>query len=279
LKSALARTKKAVVLGGGLVGMHAAENLVKAGAQVTIVEMQPRVLAGYFDEKGSALIEHAFTEHGARVVCGRAAKSIDRSTDGFSILLSNGERIEGELLVVGTGVKPSIGYLKGSGIEARHGILVDARMRTSRAGVWAAGDVAQAPSFYDGAAVVNGIVPNAAEQGRVAGMDMAGDAQAPVFRGAVPVNTYHFFGRQALSVGAANGGGESFETFDPRAGRYQKLVLKEGRLQAISSINRPFDPGIMLELIRRRVDLAPVKGAFVARPQETARALMSATWR
>jgi phenylglyoxylate dehydrogenase epsilon subunit len=279
LKSALSRTKKAVVLGGGLVGMHAAENLVKAGAQVTIVEMQPRVLAGYFDDKASALIEQAFTERGARILCGRQAKEVQPALNGFKLILSDGNTVEGELLVVGTGVKPAIGYLKGSGVEARQGILVDERMRTSRPGVWAAGDVAQAPSFYDGAAVVNGIVPNAAEQGRVAGMDMAGDAEGPVFRGAVPVNTYHFFGRQALSVGAASGQGESFETFDPQSGRYQKAVLKDGRLQAILSINRPFDPGIMLELIRRRVDLSPVKGAFVARPQDTARALMSATWR
>lgn len=280
LKDALVRTKKAVVLGAGLVGMHAAENLVKAGAEVTVLEMQPRVLAGYFDEKGSHLIERAFAERGARILCGRQAMQLEARPGGFALRLSDGESVEGELLVVGTGVKPAIGYIAGSGIEAKEGIIVDARMRSTRPGVWAAGDVAQAPSFYDGKPVLNGILPNAAEQGRVAGMDMAGDAQCPEFRGAVPVNTYHFFGRQALSVGSlAASGGQSHESYDADAGRYQKLMLKDDRLQAISTINRPFDPGIMLELIRRRVDLAPVKAAFLARPQDTARALMSGMWR
>lgn len=280
LRAALVRAKRAVVLGAGLVGMHAAENLVKAGAEVTIVEMQPRVLAGYFDDRGSGLIERAFAERGARILCGRRASEAHALASGFALRLSDGERIEGELLVVGTGVKPATGYLSGSGVETRQGILVDGRMRTSRPGVWAAGDVAEAPSFYDGNPVLNGILPNAAEQGRLAGMDMAGDGQCPEFRGAVPVNTYHFFGKQALSVGAhAADGGQSHEAFDAEAGRYQKLVLRDERLQAISSINRPFDPGIMLELIRRRVDLAPVKTAFLARPQDTARTLMSGMWR
>jgi phenylglyoxylate dehydrogenase epsilon subunit len=280
LRAALVEAKKAVILGAGLVGMHAAENLVKAGAEVTIVELQPRVLAGYFDERASALIERAFTERGARILCGSAVTQAHSLAGGFALELSDGERVEGELLVVGTGVTPAIGYLDGSGIEARHGIVVDERMRTSRPGVWAAGDVAEAPGFYDGMPVVNGILPNAAEQGRIAGMDMAGDSRRPAFPGAVPINTYHFFGRQALSVGSfAARGGQSHEAFDVAAGRYQKLVLKDDRLQAISSIGRPFDPGIMLELIRRRVDLAPVKAAFLARPQDTARSLMSAMWR
>lgn len=280
LREALGSARQAVVLGAGLVGMHAAENLVNAGARTAVLEMRPQVLPGYFDAQAAGLIEKAFTQRGARMLCGQTVTGAQRNHGGFVLTLGNGERVSGELLLVATGVRPAIGYLKGSGIAADDGILVDRRMRTSVANVWAAGDVTQAASFYRDAAVVNGILPNAAEQGRVAGMDMAGDPGAKDFRGAVPINTYHFFGRQALSVGIGEiEGGESHVRFDAEAGRYRKIVLANERLAGIFSIDLPFDAGIMVELVLRRVDLGPVKQEFLDRPRETARALMSRLWR
>lgn len=280
LREALGGARHAVVLGAGLVGMHAAENLVNAGARTTVLEMRPQVLPGYFDAQAAGLIEKAFTERGARMLCGQSVIAAQRDGAGFALTLGNGERVSGELLLVATGVRPAIGYLPGSGIAADDGILVDRRMRTSVANVWAAGDVTQAASFYRDTMVVNGILPNAAEQGRVAGLDMASDPGAKDFRGAVPINTYHFFGRQALSVGiGAIEGGESHVRFEPEAGRYRKIVLANERLAGIFSIDLPFDAGIMVELVLRRVDLGPLKQQFLDRPRETARVLMSRLWR
>ncbi len=280
LRNALGGAKRAVVLGAGLVGMHAAENLVQAGAEVTIVEIQPQVLPGYFDAQAASLIASAFAQRGARMLCGCRVLEAVKKGQGFALRLEGGEIIEGGLLLVAAGVRPTIAYLAGSGIATDQGILVDRRMRTSVANVWAAGDVTQAASFYRDAPVVNGILPNAVEQGRVAGMDMAGDPGAKDYRGAVPINAYHFFGRQALSVGAGDvDGGESVVEFDREAGRYRKIVLKDDRLAGIFSIDMPFDAGIMVELVLRRVDLGPVKQEFLARPRETARTLMSQLWR
>ena len=280
LRAALGGAKRAVVLGAGLVGMHAAENLVQAGAETAVVEREPQVLPGYFDAQAAGLIRQAFERRGARMLCGQSVIGAEKRGDGFLLKLADGQWIAGELLLVATGVRPAIDYLEGSGVATGEGILVDRRMRTSATGVWAAGDVAQGPSFYRDAQVVNGILPNAVEQGRVAGMDMAGDPGAKDYRGAVPINTYHFFGRQALSVGAGDAGGaESFVEFDEKAGRYRKIVLADDRLAGIFSIDMPFDPGIMLELVLRRVDLGPLKRDFLARPRETSRMLMSQLWR
>ncbi len=278
LREALGSAKKAVVLGAGLVGMHAAENLVNAGAETTVIEMQPQVLPGYFDAQAAGLIAQAFARRGARVLCGQSVVSVAPRDKGFALKLLGGERVEGELLLVATGVRPAIDYLAGSGVATDQGILVDRRMRSSAANVWAAGDVAQAASFYRDARVVNGILPNAVEQGRVAGMDMAQDPGAKDYRGAVPINTYHFFGRQALSVGVGSDG-EASVHFDAQAGRYRKIVLREGLLAGIFAIDMPFDAGVMLELILRRVDLEPVKQEFLANPRDTARTLMSQLWR
>jgi len=175
-------------------------------------------------------------------------------------------------------------FLAGSGIETDRGILVDDWMRTSAGNVWAAGDVAQARGFFDSGKIINGILPDAVGQGRIAGMAMAGDAGAKPYKGGVPLNTYAFFGQHAVSVGVQEGaldaaGLEVQKQLDAERAQYLKIVLKEGRLAGIFGINSAFDPGIMWELILRRTDLSDVKQAFLDSPQKTARVLMSKTWR
>jgi phenylglyoxylate dehydrogenase epsilon subunit len=167
--------------------------------------------------------------------------------------------------------------VQGCGIDTDAGILVDDRMRTNVANIWAAGDVAQARGFWGGK-VVNGILPNAVEQGRIAGADMADDAGVQLFPGAVPLNTYSFFGQQAISVGRSAGEGNEVAEAG-NGGSYRHIVLKDGRLVGISSINDFIDAGIMWQLILRRTDLSAVKQAFIANPQLTGRQLMSQHWR
>ena len=286
LQQALAGARHAIVLGAGLVGMHAAENLVKAGVQVTVIEMQPTVLGGYFDRDASAIIESVFTAQGVGLVLGnkvvRLAPNPDQkgNNGGARVTLADGTELAADLLLVATGVAPVIEFLAGAGIATERGILVDDTMRTTVANIWAAGDVAQARGFYDsGARIINGILPDAVEQGRIAGMAMAGDPAQKSYPGGVPLNTYSFFGQQAVSVGSHNDGEVALLELDPARNRYLKIVLKDGRLTGIFGINVGFDPGVMWELILRRTDLAPLREKFLAEPQGTARHLMSTTWR
>ena len=285
LREAIKSAKRAVILGAGLVGMHAAENIAKAGVPVTVVEMNPQVLGGYFDADASARIEQAFRDNGADVrTRSKVVKLAPRGT-GASVTLDSGEVIDGDLLLVATGVRPELGYLNGSPVERDQGILVDDTMATSQADVWAAGDVAQARNFYGDSKTVNAILPTAVDQGRIAGMAMAGDSALKAYPGGVPLNTYHFFGRHAISVGVsqAPAGAEvpaGIEVIDRSdAGRYLKIVLQDNRLLGIFGIDVFFDGGIMWQLILRRTDLSGVKDAFLADPMAVGRALMSTTWR
>ena len=82
LRQALPRIKRAVVLGGGLIGMHAAENLAKGGVEVSVVEMQPHVLAGYFDAAASAMIEQVFAAKGVRLLTGASVASFAAQGEG-----------------------------------------------------------------------------------------------------------------------------------------------------------------------------------------------------
>lgn len=281
LREALPRTRRAVVLGAGLIGMHAAENLAHASASVTVVEREPQVLPAYFDREAAGLIEAAFVRAGVEMRTGCAVERVHSQGEGCTLELSDGSRVSGDLLLVGTGVVPVTGFLKGSAVETDRGVLVDDAMRTNVANVWAAGDVAQARGFFTPGKVINGIVPYAVEQGRIAGMAMSGDPGLRAFRGAVPLNTYAFFGNHALSVGADLTGEdcEVVRRVEPGEGRYLKIVLRNGRLAGIFGINVGFDAGIMWELILREIDLAAVKSRFLDDPQATARSLMSKHWR
>jgi phenylglyoxylate dehydrogenase epsilon subunit len=284
LREALPRIKRAVVLGGGLIGMHAAENLAKGGVDVSVVEMQPHVLAGYFDAEASAMIEKVFAANGVRLLLGASVASFAPQGEGCRAKLADGTELDADLLLVATGVAPVTDFLAGSGIATERGVLVDAHMRTNVANIWAAGDVAQARGFFTPDRIINGILPDAVDQGRIAGMAMAEDPGTKDYAGGVPLNTYSFFGQHALSVGVHEGaleptGVEVKKQIDADENRYLKIVLKDRRLAGIFGVNAAFDPGIMWELILRGIDLGDEKLAFLRSPQDTARALMSKNWR
>lgn len=284
LRQALPRAKRALVLGGGLIGMHAAENLAKGGVQVSVVELQPHVLAGYFDAEASAMIEKVFAANGVRLLTGARAAAVAAQGEGCRATLADGSELEADLLLVATGVAPVTDYLEGSGVQTERGVLVDEHMRTNIANIWAAGDVAQARGFFTPDRIINGILPDAVDQGRIAGMAMAEDPGSKSYAGGVPLNTYSFFGQHAVSVGVHEGaldpaGVQVQKHADAARNSYLKIVLKNDRLAGIFGVNAAFDPGIMWELILRATEFGADKLAFLRSPQDTARALMSKNWR
>jgi phenylglyoxylate dehydrogenase epsilon subunit len=280
LRAAIGAAKSAIVLGAGLIGMHAAENMRKSKIAVTVIEMEAHALQAYFEPEASTIIERVFAANGIRMLMRQTLRSVAETGDGCIATLADGTTIAADLLLVCAGVKPNIGFLDGSGIETGSGILVDDLMRTNAPNVWAAGDVAQARGFWGGK-VVNGILPNAVEQGRIAGLGMAGDPGVTAFAGAVPLNTYGFFGQQAVSVGrAGEGAGAGLEIEQSVGDRaYRRIVFEDGHLIGIATINDFVDAGIMAQLIRRRTDLSAVKSQFIADPKQTGRQLMSQLWR
>lgn len=284
LREALPRVRRAVVLGGGLIGMHAAENLAKGGVEVSVVELQPHVLAGYFDAEASGMIEKVFAANNVRLLTNARVAALAPQGEGCRATLSDGTELDADLLLIATGVAPVTDFLAGSGIATERGVLVDEHMRTNVANIWAAGDVAQARGFFTAERIINGILPDAVDQGRIAGMAMAEDPGSKTYAGGVPLNTYSFFGQHAVSVGVhedvlEKSGVEVKKEADAARNRYLKIVLKDRRLAGIFGVNAAFDPGIMWELILRGIDLGEEKLAFLRSPQDTARALMSKNWR
>lgn len=281
LRSKIRKGGTALVMGAGLIGLHAAENLAKGGMKVVVVEALSQVLPGYFDEEVSQIICKAFSDNGIKIRLNEKVSRVEGGDGETALSLVSGGSISAGLIVVATGVQPRVEVLAGSGVEVDQGILVDERMRTNVSGIWAAGDVAQARGFFESSKILNATLPNAVEQGRIAGMDMVEDPALKGYQGAVSLNTCRFFGHRAFSVGMikAEAGCEVEKVVVPESFKYQKLVFKEDQLVGASGINSDLDPGIMVQLIRRKAYLGDVKARFCAAPVDISRVMMTAIWR
>jgi len=151
-------------------------------------------------------------------------------------------------------------------------------METSITDIYAAGDIAEAPDFFAGEYGMNQIIETAMDGGRVAGSNMAGVPAE--YEGWVSSNVFNFFKNTSFTAGIATSTGEGYEIMaekDVKKARYKKLVFKDNRLVGAMFINEPVDPGVLLSLMRNRVDVAEHKKQLFEKPQEVGRWLMLLT--
>jgi len=156
-------------------------------------------------------------------------------------------------------------------------------MKTSIGGLWAAGDVAQADDFFGPKKILNAILPDAVLQGKIAGADMSGGCLDSDYLGGISMNTFNFLGHRAFSVGVSVSEDGSEHKIDktvlPSAHIYQKMIFKGTVLVGMSAINSDLDPGIIMNLIKRKVDLQDHLSEFVSNPINMSRRLMWRDWR
>jgi phenylglyoxylate dehydrogenase epsilon subunit len=284
LRESIQKATSAIVIGAGLIAMHTAENLAQAGLEVTLVVRRQVSLFAYFDEAAAGMIEKIFGENGVTIATGSGVANVDSAGGACEVTLESGKVLSADLLLLAAGVRPRAGFLEGSGIDIDQGVLVNETMRTSVENIWAAGDVVQAPGFFDAGKTINATLPNASVQGRIAGMDMVDDPALKPYLGSSGLNTFNFFDNHGFSVGLAT----VTETTDdievntiylPSSRQYQKLVFKNDRLVGVSAINTELDPGVLRELIQREINLAEIKDPFTSDPLNTGRLLMTKLWR
>jgi phenylglyoxylate dehydrogenase epsilon subunit len=297
INQAAKTAKSAVILGTGLVGMHAAESLAKKGLKVELVRgRRPAVLPNYFDKEAGKLIHKVFLENGVLCNLNNRADQVESLNGKSKIILKDGNPLEADLLLVGTGVRSRIDFIANSGLHMDKGIVVDNMMRTSVENVWAAGDVAQADDFFSDKKILNGILPDAFEQGKIAGASMAGketgilnlpevaekDISFP-YAGGISMNTFNFYENRAFSVGMSVPEDEEGYEIDkmvlPTGCVYQKMIFKDSCLVGFFGINVPLEPGIIMNIIRRKVDMRSTKAEFAVNPLGVSRRIMWSSWR
>ena len=278
LRTRLGDGARVAVLGAGLIGMELAEALVHLGRgiRVTVIEQERQVLPRSFDAELAGEIAALFESRGVALRLGRRATALERVGRGVALTLSDGRREPADVVVACVGVRPRAGFLAGAGLATRRGVLVDRRMATSLPGVWAAGDVAEGPAA-DGTSGVHPVLPTAAGQGRVAGLNMAG---RPVeHEGWLAANAFNFFGRVAVTVGATEIRPEWTSVARTRGPARGRLVFDGARLVGASFVEVAVDPGALSWLIRQGVPAREHAELLLARPVEGARWLAALSQR
>jgi len=259
------RTVRAVVIGGGLIGVSVTEALVKRGVEVTIVEMKERILNTILDEEASVLEEETLRQAEVEIITGHTVGKVSSYWGDAvtGITLDDGRPIPCELVILAIGVRPRTELISGSGVKTNRGIIVDRHMATSCPEVYACGDAAEAFDFVYGENRLNPIWPNAYLGGRIAGFNMAGITTE--YQGGTAMNSLKYFGLPVISAGMVNPPDNSYELLSKRYDHnYKKVVLKDGLVVGMVFVGDIEKSGIVFSLIKDRVNAESFKQALVA---------------
>ncbi|HBS58984.1 MAG TPA: pyridine nucleotide-disulfide oxidoreductase [Firmicutes bacterium] len=167
--------RRAVVIGGGFIGVELAENLVERGMKVALVELAGQVI-GPIDYEMAALVHRHLKEKGLELYLQEGLKAIAHEQGRSVVLLNSGEEIKTDLVVLGIGVTPENTLAKKAGLAlgVRGGIKVDKNLRTSDPDIYAVGDVIEVTDFVSGNAAVIPLAGPANKQGRIAADNICG---------------------------------------------------------------------------------------------------------
>ena len=258
---------RAVVIGGGLIGISVTEALVKREVEVTIVEMKETILNTILDAETSALEVETLKQSGVSVITGHTVAEVSsnspKGTAVSKVTLDNGNRIPGDMVIVAIGVQPRTELTIGTGIKVNRGIIVDRYMATSSPDVYACGDVAEAYDFVHGENRLTPIWPNAYLGGRIAGFNMAG---APTeYNGGTAMNSLNYFGLVAVSAGMVTPPDDSYEVLSAKYDHtYKKVILKDGLVMGMVFAGDIEKSGIIFGLMKDRVNVDGFKQALIA---------------
>ena len=168
-------TKSAIVIGGGFIGVEMAENLIERGLEVFLVEAGPHILAP-FDSDMVAIAEKEMEDHGVELILSDAVKEFAEISEGIQVKLNSGLELSADMVILAIGVAPDTKFLQGSGVEfgPRGHILVNERMQTNVADIYAVGDAIEVVDFVNQQKTAIPLAGPANKQGRIAADNICG---------------------------------------------------------------------------------------------------------
>ena len=249
---------RVVMIGAGFVGFIMLNAMSKRGWRLSVVEREPHVLPRMLDAEAARLVESWLAAKGVDVHCGTTVQAVTEADDGSKVVeLSDGKKLEADLVVVATGIKPNLDLIDGSGIETDEAILVNDRMQTNFGHIYAGGDVAQGPALFSEQRQVHPIQPTAVDHGRVAGANMAGHEVH--YPGSLLMNVLDVCGLQNASFGNwADPNAEAMTISSADGAVYRKLLWTGDEITGAIFVGRANDVGML-------TDVGMVKGIMQTR--------------
>ncbi|MGV1060729.1 NAD(P)/FAD-dependent oxidoreductase [Clostridium perfringens] len=252
IKEEAEKVKNVVVLGAGLVGIDAIAGLAFKDLNVTLVEMGDRVLPIQLDKYASSKYEKRFEDAGVKLKLGVRAEKvlIDENKNPKALLINTGEEIPCELIIVATGVRSNVAFLKDSSIETdRFGLIINEKGETNARDVYGAGDITGR----------NPIWPTAVKEGIIAANNMVGnEIFMEDFFGSK--NTMNFLGLTTMSLGVVNIPDDSYtEEIDISGENYKKIIHKDGKIYGAIIQGDLSYAGVLTQLIKEKIHVSKVK--------------------
>jgi nitrite reductase (NADH) large subunit len=221
------RKRDAVVIGGGLLGLEAANGLKQRGMQVTVVHLADWLLERQLDPVAGQLLQRSLSERGLEFRLGTSTTELVGNADGdvVAVKFSDGSKVPADLVVMAAGIRPNIALAQAAGIHCTRGIVVNDTLQTFDPRVYAVGECAS----HRG--IAYGLVAPLFEQAKICANHLAGFGIG-IYRGSVASTKLKVTGIDLFSAGDFMGGEGSEEIVlsDPAGGVYKKLVLKDDKL-------------------------------------------------
>lgn len=290
---------KVLQMGAGFIGCIIMEALQQRGVELSVVEMGDRMVPRMMGPTAGGMIKDWCEAKGVKVYTGARVEAIDRgntadqglvgriaeavgigqstmSSGKMNVRLSTGQQLEADLVISATGVKPNIGFLENSGVRCLVGVLTDEHLQTNVPGIYAAGDCAEAFDKVSGKTIVSAIQPNAAEQARVAALNMVG--QTAELKGVTQINVLDTLGLISSSFGNWEGlpGGQHVELTDKANHRHLSLQFHGDQMVGCNSVGWTDHVGVMRGLVEGQVRLGEWKDKLLADPTKLVDAYLSA---
>lgn len=259
IRTRLQEARAVVVIGGGFIGLELGAVARSQGKDVTVLEMQPRLMPRVVSPLISDYYAKLHASQGVQVKLGAMPVEISASNGRLNTLvLSDGERIAADLIVAGIGVLPNVALAQDAGLETANGIVVNEYLRTDDPCIYAIGDCAAHPNPFAGGRVRIESVQNAVDQAECVAAAICGQPRAYED---VPWFWTDQFDVKLQMAGLSGGYDCSVTRGDPESRKFSVFYFRGKRLVAVDSINRPADHIAARKLLAARSRLTPEQAA------------------
>ena len=256
--AAAKRGGRAVVIGGGLLGLEAAAGLKARGMEVTVLHLMPSLMERQLDPAAGYLLQRALESRGIEVHCNANTKAILGESHVTGVELADGTKIAADLVVMAVGIRPNTGLAAAAGLEVKRGIVTDALMRSSDPAIYAVGECAEVGGQ------VYGLVAPLYEMAKVAAHALAGTETAG-FKHAETPTKLKVTGCDLYSVGdfSEGEGREDIVLRDAKRGSYKRVILKDDRIIGAVLYGDVADGGWFNEMLRAGTDISAMRDTLI----------------